>query len=40
MSLPSRDDAIETLFPEFVSGYSWYEITSPPDPFISNKWAS
>ena len=31
MSLPSRDDAIETLFPEFVSGYSWYEIASPPD---------
>ena len=29
MSLPSRDDAIETLFPEFASGYSW--IASPPD---------
>ena len=31
MSLPSRDDAIETLFPEFASGYSWYEIASAPD---------
>ena len=31
MSLPSRDDAIETLFPEFASGYSWYEIASFPD---------
>ena len=29
MSLPSRDDAIETLFPEFASGYSWYKIASP-----------
>ena len=29
MSLPSRDDAMETQFPEFASGYSWYEIASP-----------
>lgn len=31
MSLPSRDDTIEALFPELASGYSWYEIASPPD---------
>ena len=31
MSLPSRDDTMETLFPEFASGCSWYEIASPPD---------
>ena len=31
MTLPSRDETIETLFPRLASGLSWYEIASPPD---------
>lgn len=31
MFLPSRDYAIEAQFPRLASGYSWYEIASPPD---------